>query len=359
METVYVSLAEKSYSIDVDSGNLEKIGPTLASFDRVSKCIVLTDENVNRLGLSGRVAESIADAGIDVCVLTIAAGEQSKAIETAATLWEALLDEGTDRRSVLVAVGGGVIGDLGGFVAATYARGIRFFQVPTTLLAQVDSSVGGKVGIDLPTAKNMVGAFHQPLGVLIDTATLQTLSDDQYASGLGEVVKYGVSLDAELFEFLEANVEPLQKRDADVLRQIVSTCCRIKATIVAQDEFETTGLRALLNYGHTFGHAFESLSHFSLLHGLGVSIGSICAARLAEKLGMVDADFVARQLRLHRALGLPTDVPPEIDSAEVLHRMRQDKKSVAGKLRLVLPTRLGACAVADDILDAAVLDVLR
>ncbi len=358
-EIVHVSLAQRSYDIEIGSGNLESVGPTLASFDRVSSCVVLTDANVNRFGYAKRVAESIADAGIDVELLTVAAGEQSKAIETAATLWETFLECGADRRSVLVAVGGGVIGDLGGFVAATFARGIRFFQVPTTLLAQVDSSVGGKVGIDLPTAKNMVGAFHQPLGVLIDTQTLQTLSPDQYASGLGEVVKYGVSLDADFFDDLEANAASIRARNSETLREIVATCCRIKAKIVEQDEFETTGARILLNYGHTFGHAFESLSDYTLPHGAAVSIGSICAATLARKLGMIDDAFLKRQRALHRALGLPTVPTTDADCQRLIELMRRDKKSEFGKLRFVLPTALGCCTVVDDVPETMVLSILE
>jgi len=352
MQTVRVSLAHRGY--DIEFAPLESVGATLASFDRISRCIVLTDANVAELGYAKRVAEAIGEADI----LTVAAGEQSKSIETATTLWEKLLELKADRRSVLVAVGGGVIGDLGGFIAATFARGIRFFQVPTTLLAQVDSSVGGKVGIDLPTAKNMVGAFHQPLGVLIDTQTLQTLSDEQYASGLGEVVKYAVSLEEKLFELLEANIDGIRNRNAELLQKIVAICCRIKAKIVEQDEFETTGLRALLNYGHTFGHAFESQSGYTLSHGLAISMGSICAARLARRLGKVDDAFVERQIALHRALGLPT-TPPNVDIDKTLELMRRDKKSEFGKLRFILPTALGQCTVIDDVADGDVVEILR
>ena len=353
MQTVHVSLAHRSY--DIEFAPLESVGAALAAFDRISRCVVLTDTNVAELGYAKRVAESIADVGIDADILSVAAGEQSKSIETAATLWEELLECQADRRTVLVAVGGGVIGDLGGFIAATFARGIRFFQVPTTLLAQVDSSVGGKVGIDLPTAKNMVGAFYQPLGVLIDTQTLQTLPEEQYASGLGEVVKYAVSLDAKLFELLEANRDGIRNRDAELLQKIVAICCRIKAKIVEQDEFETTGLRALLNYGHTFGHAFESLSRYTLPHGLAVSAGMICAARLAKRLGMVDSAFVERQMTLHQALGLPTTPPPKLDVQRTLELMRRDKKAEFGKLRLVLPIALGQCTVVDDVTEADIL----
>ncbi|GHT41244.1 3-dehydroquinate synthase [Planctomycetales bacterium] len=273
-----VSLGNRNYDIEIGTGNLKNAGTFLNSFKPVSLAVILTDTNVQRFGYAERVAEAIAETGVDANILSVGAGEQSKAIETANTLWETLLEDGIDRKAVLVAVGGGVVGDLGGFVAATFARGIRFFQVPTTLLAQVDSSVGGKVGIDLPKGKNAVGAFHQPLGVLIDTQTLQTLPVEQYLSGLGEIVKYGASLDVKLFEYLETNVEKINQRDNETLQQIVEQCCRIKAKIVVEDEFETTGRRILLNYGHTFAHSFEIISNFTILHGLAVSIGLIYAA---------------------------------------------------------------------------------
>ena len=346
---VPVSLGSRSYDIAVGSSRLKDMGSMLAAFQPISSAVVLTDTNVQHYGYAAQAAASIADAGIAAHVLSVAAGEQSKTIETANSLWETLLEDGVDRKSVLVAVGGGVVGDLGGFVAATYARGIRFFQVPTSLLAQVDSSVGGKVGIDLTTAKNMVGAFHQPLGVLIDTETLQTLPEEQYLSGLGEVLKYGVSLDAELFQYIEDNVVPIKRRDNAVLQKIVAECCRIKARIVAEDEHETTGLRILLNYGHTFAHAFEIMSGYTILHGLAVSMGSICAARLALRLGLVDESFLHRQLVLHRALDLPVEYPSEFAPQRIVELMRYDKKSEFGKLRFVLPTGLGQCRVVEGI----------
>ena len=346
---VPVSLGSRSYEITVGKGCLHRVGSLLVPFQPISSAVVLTDANVQPLGYAEQVAASIADANIPARILSIATGEPSKTIETANTLWEMLLADGTDRKAVLVAVGGGVVGDLGGFVAATYARGIRFFQVPTTLLAQVDSSVGGKVGIDLPAAKNMVGAFHQPLGVLIDTATLQTLPAEQYLSGLGEVVKYGVSLDASLFQYIEANIDPINRRDSDVLQKIVAECCRIKAEIVAEDEYETTGKRILLNYGHTFAHALEIVSDYTILHGLAVSMGAICAARLALRLGLVDETFLQQQLDLHRALGLPTTYPQTFKPERMLELMHRDKKAEFGKLRFVLPTGLGQCRVVEGI----------
>jgi 3-dehydroquinate synthase len=256
-------------------------------------------------------------------------------------LWEEMLDAGSDRKSVVIALGGGVVGDLAGFVAATFGRGLRFVQIPTTLLAQVDSSVGGKVGINLPGGKNMVGAFWQPRGVLIDVDVLKTLPDREYRAGLAEVVKYGVIQDADFFAYLEANVEQINHHDPAVLTHIVERCCRLKADVVEQDEREETGLRSILNYGHTFCHAFEAATGYEkLLHGEGVAIGMMCAARLAARMGRVDDAFVARQRALLEALRLPLDVP-DVDQEELIELMYHDKKVERGKLRFVLPTQMG------------------
>ena len=232
------------------------------------------------------VAESLSRASVGVSIVALEPGEKSKSVEVAARLWEGMLELGADRTTVVVAVGGGVIGDLAGFIAATFARGLRFLQVPTTLLAQVDSSVGGKVGVNLSQAKNMVGAFLQPLGVLVDTATLATLPEREYRSGLAEVLKYGVILDAEFFAELEAAAGQLLSRDSDTLVRAIARCCRLKADVVEKDEREETGLRAVLNYGHTFAHAFEALTGYGeLLHGEAVSMGMTSAARLARGWG--------------------------------------------------------------------------
>lgn len=353
MPTVAVPLGDRSYQIEIVADDLDRTGKILtqcsAATGPVSLAVVLTDVNVSKLGYAHQIAESISDSGIDSIVLSVLPGEQSKTIETAATLWKTLLEDGADRKSVLVSVGGGVIGDLGGFIAATYTRGIRFFQVPTTLLAQVDSSVGGKVGIDLPRAKNMIGAFHQPIGVLVDTKVLETLPEDQYLCGLGEVAKYGLSLDVDFLNFLEANAENIRRRDQDVLQRLVADCCRIKAQIVAEDEWETSGRRILLNYGHTFGHALEVMSDFKLLHGIAVALGSICAARLALRRGMIDEALFARHLDLLRSLGLPADLPTTIDWPRVVELMQFDKKTEFGRLNLVLPTGPGSCELCENV----------
>ena len=346
-QTVRVDLAERGYDIRIGAGNLDQVGEFLTEQGRVSHAVVITDENVE-LPHAACVAESLAALELGVELLIVPPGEPTKSIDSAAALWEKMLELGADRRTVVVAAGGGVVGDLAGFVAATYARGVRFFQVPTTLLAQVDSSVGGKVGVNLPGAKNMVGAFLQPIGVLIDTATLGTLQGRQYRAGLGEVVKYGVILDAELFDYLEDHVDGLLGRDHDVLAHVIAWCCRLKADVVRQDEREQSGLRAVLNYGHTFGHALEALSGYGeLLHGEAVSIGMICASRLAERLGRVDAQFTARQRQLLSALDLPVDLP-DLDHEQMMATMTHDKKVEHGRLRFVLPSRMGRVELVAD-----------
>ena len=307
--TVRVQLSERSYDIEIGSGILARACSFVAARTRLTHAVVVTDENVEK-PYAQQVGESLAEAGADVDLTVVAAGEPSKSVTMANQLWENLLELGTDRKSVVVAVGGGVIGDLAGFVAATFARGIGFIQVPTTLLAQVDSSVGGKVGINLPGAKNMVGAFWQPLGVLIDTDVLATLPAREYRSGLAEVVKYGVILDADFFDYLEDHVDQLNARDANVLQHVVARSCQLKADVVEADERETTGLRAVLNYGHTFCHAIEAVTGYGeYLHGEAVAIGMLCASRLAESLGRIDSEVTQRQLRLLTSLGLPNSVP--------------------------------------------------
>jgi 3-dehydroquinate synthase len=241
------------------------------------------------------------------------------------------------------------VGDLAGFVAATFARGLTFVQAPTTLLAQVDSSVGGKVGVNLPGAKNMVGAFWQPAAVLIDTRSLDTLPDREYQAGLAEVIKYGVIMDADFFALLERNVQRLLDRDHETLVEVIARCCRLKALVVAADEREETGFRAVLNYGHTFGHAIEAVAGYGIwLHGEAIAVGMMCAARLAQRLGRVDADFVARQKAILSAVGLPTTLG-RVDHGLLLSAMQRDKKVEHGRLRFVLPTQIGHVELVDGV----------
>lgn len=335
-----VELADRSYDIEIGSGNRDHLAAFLSSRSKSSHAVLITDTTVDEL-YADALGDVLTEDHWEVHMLVVDAGERSKLPEVAFDLWETMLNEGTDRQSIVVAVGGGVVGDLAGFVAATFARGLDFFQVPTTLLAQVDSSVGGKVGINLPGAKNMVGAFWQPQGVLIDVDVVGTLSDREYRAGLAEVVKYGVILDAEFFAYLEESVDAINARDAETLKHIVQRCCRLKADVVEADERETTGLRAVLNYGHTFAHAFEAAGEYDqMLHGEAVSMGMVCAARLAARLGRIDAAFVQRQSDLLTALSLPL-IAPEFDPDDLISLMMRDKKVDQGQLRFVLPDRLG------------------
>ena len=293
---VRVELGPRSYTIDIGAGILPSLGGRVRQCIAATRAVVITDAHVVTPHADVAV-RSLAETGLAVERLVVPPGEETKSVAVAADLWRQLQQLEVDRQTVVVAVGGGVIGDLAGFVAATFARGLAFYQVPTTLLAQVDSSVGGKVGINLPHAKNMVGAFWQPCGVLIDTDVLRTLGDREYRSGLAEVVKYGVILDAQFFAWLESQSAALNARDPAALRHVVERCCRLKADVVERDEREETGLRAVLNYGHTFCHAFESVAGYGvLLHGEAVSIGMLCASRLAQRLGRIPAEVTAAQM---------------------------------------------------------------
>ena len=257
-------------------------------------------------------------------------------------LYQSLIELQADRHTLVVALGGGVVGDLAGFVAATFARGLPLFMIPTTLLAQVDSSVGGKVGINLPDAKNIVGAFHQPAGVWIDVAVLRSLPPRELRCGLAEVVKYGVILDEVFFESLEGSIEAILGGDPGVLRTIIARSCELKAEVVSKDEREETGLRAVLNFGHTVGHAIEAVEGYDgrYRHGEAVSIGMVAEARLAERLGWVGPEVAERIQRLLAALGLPTAID-NLDHDALLSAMTRDKKNRAGRIRFVLPRAIG------------------
>ena len=346
--TVPVRLAERSYDIVLGTDSLDLLGAHLTEQSAITHAVVITDSNVESLH-AVRVVESLAAQDIRVDMLVISPGESTKSVDICDQLWQQMLRCGTDRKSVVVAVGGGVVGDLAGFVAASFARGLAFVQVPTTLLAQVDSSVGGKVGVNLPSAKNMIGAFWQPLAVYIDTAVLSTLDDRQYRAGLAEFVKYGVILDADFFAYLEANIDAINTRDPAVLRNIIARSCELKAQVVAADEREETGERAMLNYGHTFCHAFEAASGYGeLLHGEAVAIGMVCASRLAERLGRIDAESTQRQIDLLTALGLSVTVPA-LDHDQLIDLMMHDKKVEHGRLRFILPHRIGHVDLVGDV----------
>ena len=376
MTIVPVELLDRSYEIEIEGNSLDLLGAALDSFGNVSHAILCVDSQVDEL-YTQPVVDSVLARGISVDIIVVPSGEESKSIEMAYSLWERLLSLKADRNTVAIALGGGVIGDLTGFVAATYMRGIRFFQVPTTLLAQVDSSIGGKTAFDLPRGKNTVGAFHQPIGVLIDPTVLSTLSDEQYRSGLGEVLKYAVSLDVDLLQFLEKNVAQINERDSQTLETIIAKCCNIKSRIVKDDERETSGKRALLNYGHTFGHALEAALGYGVLpHGLGVSIGSVLAGKLASYLSIhgdsrfseITEEWLSRFTTLQNKLFLPRSLKDlELDyksnqwctPENLVSLMETDKKAQSGLINVILPTSIGSCVCVKNISKETLLKLLE
>jgi 3-dehydroquinate synthase len=353
LRTVRVSLGERSYPIHIGTGLLgrrELLAPALAG----GRVVVVSDENVAPLYLDRLVA------GLDgerVATLVLPAGEETKTLARFGEVMDTLVAAGCNRDATLIALGGGVIGDLAGFAAACYQRGIAFVQVPTTLLAQVDSSVGGKTAVNHPGGKNLIGAFYQPRAVLADVGCLDTLEEREYRAGLAEVVKYGAGLDPAFFDWLERRAKALAGRERDALIYTVERCCELKAEVVAADEREA-GRRALLNLGHTFGHAIENAAGYGAwLHGEAVAAGMAMAAELSVALGRLDAGEAERLLALLRALGLPTR-PPAVGAGRLAALMQMDKKVAAGRLRFVLFDGLGCSEVVDDVPAAALRDVL-
>ncbi len=345
---VPVNLGDRSYKIHIGAGVLDRLGALCADVGLKGKCLIITDENVG--GLYAEAAwKSLETAGYSVGVATLPAGEQTKCGEQVFQLYSRCIEAGLDRKSFIVALGGGVIGDLAGYVAASYLRGIPFVQVPTSLLAMVDSSVGGKTGINLPEGKNLVGAFYQPELVLADLETLKTLPPREYRAGLAEVVKYGIIYDAPFFEMLEANIEPLADvGNAELLAKVVGRCCEIKADVVAQDEREG-GLRAILNFGHTAGHALEKVAGYGeYVHGEGVAIGSVFAARASvAQTGLPQAEC-DRIEKMFTDLKLPVRAP-EYGWPKLRDAMKVDKKTVGGMPRFVLASKIGSVSIGNEI----------
>nr|WP_290670100.1 3-dehydroquinate synthase [Ardenticatena sp.] len=336
-----------AYLILVGDNAVADMRTALPDAERFQRVAMITDAHVAPLHAAALRAEWLA-GGVSTDVYTIPAGERAKTLETVATLYERLLHDGHDRHSLIVTLGGGVVGDLGGFVAATYMRGIPFVQVPTSLLAMVDASVGGKVGVDHAGAKNIVGAFKHPLLVVADTTFLETLPPREIRNGLAEVVKHALIADPELLHWLE--------RGTWAWPALVERAVRVKVNIVEQDPFEH-GVRALLNLGHTFGHALETVSGFSLAHGEAVAVGLVLAARLAARLGMADESLERRITRVLKRLGLPTTYPA--DAEAVWRAMQFDKKKRGRQLRFILPRDVGQVEVVRDVPREAVLEVLR
>ena len=351
---VQIDLGERSYPIAIGNGLLGN-ALTYQDLPKAATALVVSNTTVAPL-YAAQLSQALRQRYGKVLLVTLPDGEAHKDWPTLQLIFDALLENGCDRKTVMFALGGGVVGDMTGFAAASYMRGVPFVQVPTTLLAQVDSSVGGKTAINHPLGKNMIGAFYQPQLVVCDLATLQTLPPRELSAGLAEVIKYGPIHDMAFLDWIEANIDALVAREPVALAHAVKRSCEIKALVVGQDERET-GLRAILNFGHTFGHAIESgLGYGEWLHGEAVGCGMVMAARLSQRLGGVDAAFVERLTRLIERAGLPT-VGPALGADRYLELMRVDKKSEAGEIRFVVVDRPGS-AVVRSAPDALVREVL-
>ncbi len=354
MKTLVVDLGARSYPIYIGAGLLER-GDLLASHIAGRRVLIVTNDRVAPLYLDTVAAGLQRFAPVTVVMPD---GERYKTLGDLNRIFDALLEHRCDRRTTLVALGGGVVGDMAGFAAATYQRGVPFIQVPTTLLAQVDSSVGGKTGVNHPLGKNMIGAFHQPRCVVVDTSTLDTLPDTELSAGLAEVIKYGLIHDREFFVWLENNIDSLLARDSEALAFAIERSCSDKAAVVAADETER-GQRALLNLGHTFGHAIETgMGYGSWLHGEAVATGMVVAAELSHRLGWLGAHDAERVRALVMHARLPTQVPAELDAGRMLELMSVDKKVEDGRLRLVLLTAIGNAVISADVPAAAITETL-
>jgi 3-dehydroquinate synthase len=340
MRTLTVNLGERSYPIYVGEDLLSQTGEILRRVGLGKKVGIVTDAKVGELYLKP-VEESLRRAGFSVTVVSLPEGEEHKNLEAVSAIYDRLIGERFERGSFLLALGGGVVGDITGFAAATFLRGISYVQVPTTLLAQVDSSVGGKTGVNHKEGKNLIGAFHQPRLVLIDVAALGSLPRRELAAGLAEVIKYGIIADPRLFSFLEAEMENLLALQTAALTEVVAASCAIKAKVVEKDERESE-YRAVLNFGHTVGHALESATGYELyLHGEAVAIGMIQAAAISVRRGLCDQDSFERIRRLIAKAGLPTEIAPRVEPEELIQCMEVDKKSEGGKIKFVLCEGIG------------------
>jgi 3-dehydroquinate synthase len=355
-ERVNVGLDDRSYEIAIGHGLLGKLGLRAKEF-RPSKVAIISNETVFPI-YKDAALNSLKNNGITPEVILMPDGEEYKGLEWADKIYGKLLEAKFDRSSLIIAFGGGVVGDLAGFVAATYMRGIRCIQVPTTLLSMVDSSVGGKTGVNHPLGKNMIGAFYQPSLVLIDVDTLKTLPEKEFLSGMSEVIKYGVIADGEFFDYLKEKKEDILSLGESII-PIIKRSCKIKAYVVSQDEREA-GLRAILNFGHTVGHAVETVTGYTkYLHGEAITIGMRYAADIAVKMGMFDKDSASQVKSLIESYKLPAAIPSGIDTSEVIEAMRVDKKARGGKLRFVLPELIGTVSIVDDIDEGLIREVLE
>lgn len=354
MEKLYVDLGENSYDI-LFSDSFRELPQALTDIGAPGKLLIVTDSNVKKL-YAGMVRDILSQNGYDTAVYDFPAGEENKCMDSILGICEACIHHGLDRKSMIVALGGGVVGDMAGFAAAIYMRGIDFVQVPTTLLSQSDSSVGGKTGIDFASGKNILGAFHQPKLVYINVSTLKTLPPEQFVSGMGEVIKHGIIRDGKFFEYLKSNYDKIKSLDSDTLIKMDKINCSVKAEVVMQDEKEN-GLRAILNFGHTVGHAIESAYGFKKTHGECVGIGMAAAARIALRRGLIsDGEFndITSILKMY---GFEIKIAA-MDNDNIFEIMQKDKKKISGRLKFVLPDKIGSVIQTTDVTKEEVYDAL-
>jgi 3-dehydroquinate synthase len=360
MAVINVNLPQQSYEIAIASGSLDQLGEQMSSLQLGKKILLVSNPTIFK-HFGERAIASLTSAGFEVVSSMLPPGERYKNLNSIQKLYDAALENRLERSSTMVALGGGVVGDMTGFAAATWLRGINVVQVPTTLLAMVDSAIGGKTGVNHPQGKNLIGAFHQPRLVLIDPEVLKTLPMREFRAGMAEVIKYGVIWDAELFAQMEASKNLNQHRyvKPELIDSILSRSCQAKADVVSKDEKEA-GLRAILNYGHTIGHAVESLTGYRLVnHGEAVGIGMVAAGQIAAELGMWQKEDTQRQDALIAKAGLPTKLPDGVDIEAIIEALQTDKKVKDGKVRFVLPTQIGVVTVTDEVPSDIIRQVLR
>ncbi|MCL0091705.1 3-dehydroquinate synthase [Dehalococcoidales bacterium] len=356
MRKVKVELDRDSYEVYVGSGLLSQTGSWLKENGFSDKLVIITDPTVNRL-YGQALNQGLAKEGFNVITLLVPEGEDQKSLETAGRLYHELTNSYAERATPILALGGGVIGDLTGFVAATYLRGVPLVQIPTTLLAQVDSSIGGKVGIDHGQLKNKIGLFYQPRLVIADIDTLKTLPSEELANGLAEVIKSAAIQSNKLFTFIEKNLDRIKSLDNEALEEIVFQSVKIKAKVVEKDERDL-GLRSILNYGHTIGHAIESASDFKVEHGKAVAIGMLAEARISNKMGILDKNELVRLKSVIEKAGLPTKMP-SLKLEKIIQAMKHDKKVWQGKIRFVLLKSIGSVFITDEVSPSLIEQVLN
>ncbi|MGA2526443.1 MAG: 3-dehydroquinate synthase [Smithellaceae bacterium] len=360
MRSMKVNLDKKSlssYEIRIGKGIADRMALLIAKNHKAGLYVLITDDCVGKI-YGQKLLISLKDVGLNVDSIEFPAGETSKNINTVLDIVEKLLKRGADRETLLIALGGGVVGDMVGFIASVFMRSIPYIQIPTTLVAQVDSSIGGKTAIDLPYGKNLLGTFYQPSAVFADLSFLDTLPEKEFNNGLAEIIKYGVIEDEKMFHALEDNMEAVKQKDASLLLKLVENCCRIKKSIVEIDEKEQ-GLRRILNFGHTIGHALEALSQYKVTHGEGVALGMIAAARISEKMGYLESGETMRIEGLINSAGLPVNIPKPFSPESIISQLRMDKKKKGDIIHFVLLKKIGMPFVNGGIEASLIREVIE